>query len=530
MNDTQIEQLSPFELSLYLQRRMREGGRTDVLDAGRGNPNWTAPTPREAFFLLGQFATMETLRPDSQLTADQLLSREARLDRFTTFLQAHPGAGADFWQQILGAPADILGMPVAQWFDGMCDAVIGDNYPSPPRVLDITTAPLSTYLRRELFAGSPVPFDVFPVEGGTAGICDIFDTLLHTHLLAPGDRIALFLPTFAPYIEIAQLASTHFHIVPIRAKKVTTAAGSVYEYTAAELNKLYDPRVKAAFIVNPSNPTASAMGASDLALLRRIVTTARRDLIVVTDDVYGTFVPEFRSVFTVIPQNTICLYSFSKYYGATGWRVGAIAVAKTNIFGDLMARLPAADKEVVAARYTSLSPDPAGISFIDRFVADSRDVALHHAAGLSTVQQAMMALFSLYGLLGDGQAYKVEVMRICRQREQLLFQALGMAVPAPHLDTAYYVDVDLLGYIKTRYGETFARVIQREWTPTKLLIALAEQEGVMLLKTEPFGSHPWSARVSLANLAPRDYVAIGQRLMHLLDGLHEAWRDAVPTR
>lgn len=529
MDETQIEQLSPFELSLHLQKRMRESGRTDVLDAGRGNPNWTAPTPREAFFLLGQFATAETLRPDTQLTADQLLSRDERLARFKAFLTAHPGAGADFWNQILAADPELLGMPVADWLDGMCDAIIGDNYPSPARVLDVTDAPLATYMRRELFASSPVPFDVFPVEGGTAGICYIFDTLLHTHLLAPGDRIALFLPTFAPYIEIAALETNHFDVVPIRAKKVAKEGGSVYEYTAAELNKLYDPRVKAAFIVNPSNPTASAMSVSDLARLRQIVTT-RPDLILVTDDVYGTFVPEFRSVFAEMPRNTICLYSFSKYYGATGWRVGAIAVAQDNVFGGLLTKLPAADKDDVAARYTSLAPNPDQIAFIDRFVADSRDVALHHAAGLSTVQQAMMALFSLYGLLGDGQAYKDEVIRICRQREKLLFQTLEMAIPAPHRDTAYYVDVDLLAYITQRYGTAFAQHIAHHWTPTKLLVALAEQEGVMLLKTEPFGSHPWSVRVSLANLAPRDYVAIGQRMMHLLEGLHTAWEGAGQPR
>ncbi len=42
-----------------------------LLNAGRGNPNWTAPTPREAF-LLGQFATKETLREGSEQTAGMI--------------------------------------------------------------------------------------------------------------------------------------------------------------------------------------------------------------------------------------------------------------------------------------------------------------------------------------------------------------------------------------------------------------------------------------------------------------------------
>ncbi len=33
-----------------------------MLNAGRGNPNWIATTPREAFFLLGQFGLEECRR------------------------------------------------------------------------------------------------------------------------------------------------------------------------------------------------------------------------------------------------------------------------------------------------------------------------------------------------------------------------------------------------------------------------------------------------------------------------------------
>ena len=40
-----------------------------------------------------------------------------------------------------------------------------------------------------------------------------------------------------------------------------------------------------------------------------------------------------------------------------------------------------------------------GIKMIDRFVADSRSVALNHTAGLSTPQQIQMSLFSLATLI-----------------------------------------------------------------------------------------------------------------------------------
>ena len=40
-------QISPFEFKDKLIRLAQENN-DDILDAGRGNPNWTASTPREA--------------------------------------------------------------------------------------------------------------------------------------------------------------------------------------------------------------------------------------------------------------------------------------------------------------------------------------------------------------------------------------------------------------------------------------------------------------------------------------------------
>ncbi|UCF23531.1 MAG: bifunctional aspartate transaminase/aspartate 4-decarboxylase, partial [Ralstonia sp.] len=57
------------------------------------------------------------------------------------------------------------------------------------------------------------------------------------------------------------------------------------------------------------------------------------------------------------------------------------------------------------------------LKFIDRLVADSRTVALNHTAGLSTPQQVQMALFSLYALMDQPDAYKAAVKRLVRGRK-----------------------------------------------------------------------------------------------------------------
>ena len=61
-----LEQLSSFQLKDELVRYARDQTQSKsathkFLNAGRGNPNWVATTPREAFFLLGHFGLAESL-------------------------------------------------------------------------------------------------------------------------------------------------------------------------------------------------------------------------------------------------------------------------------------------------------------------------------------------------------------------------------------------------------------------------------------------------------------------------------------
>jgi len=149
----------------------------------------------------------------------------------------------------------------------------------------------------------------------------------------------------------------------------------------AEIDKLADPSIKAFIMVNPSNPPSVAMRARTLDRLVRLVRARRPDLIVVSDDVYATFVPGFRSVLARLPRNTVCLYSFSKYFGCTGWRLGVVALHEDNILDRALARRPP------PRRYDALALDPRRLKLIDRMVADSRAVALNHTAGLSAPQQ-----------------------------------------------------------------------------------------------------------------------------------------------
>src|ERR1700748_1212145 len=59
------EKLGPFEIKDFLAKvasKSAQEASLTYLNAGRGNPNWVATEPREASFLLGQFAVTESKR------------------------------------------------------------------------------------------------------------------------------------------------------------------------------------------------------------------------------------------------------------------------------------------------------------------------------------------------------------------------------------------------------------------------------------------------------------------------------------
>jgi aspartate 4-decarboxylase len=62
---TQFDKMSPFEIKDGLIKFAKASSAKSaqaLLNAGRGNPNWIATAPREAFFLFGQFALTEARR------------------------------------------------------------------------------------------------------------------------------------------------------------------------------------------------------------------------------------------------------------------------------------------------------------------------------------------------------------------------------------------------------------------------------------------------------------------------------------
>ncbi|MCY0869498.1 MAG: aspartate 4-decarboxylase, partial [Firmicutes bacterium] len=409
-----------------------------------------------------------------------------------------------------------------EWVHELVDGIIGDNYPTPDRMLPHAETIVREFLCREVYgvekggAGIARDLQLFAVEGATAAMCYVFDSLRENYLLAQGDHIALMTPIFTPYLEIPKLDRYSFRVTEVRATGETSDGHHTWQYPLSELQKVADPSVKALFLVNPSNPPSVAMSPEALSALVQVIRTHNPNLMIICDDVYGTFVPGYRSLVAALPRNTLSVYSFSKHFGVTGWRLGVIALCRDSVFDRRLAAAPADLQAQLARRYGSVAREPQTLSFMDRLVADSRQVALNHTAGLSTPQQVQMALFAAFSTLDRDERYKRQVRDICRRRRDRLYASLGLKTPELPHDAAYYTEFDLLHWASGEFGDAFANYLEQAYNPLDVLFRLAQESAVVVLGGGGFHAPKWSVRVSLANLDDDAYDRIGQALRRIL--------------
>ncbi|MCK5808108.1 bifunctional aspartate transaminase/aspartate 4-decarboxylase [bacterium] len=526
-DEDRLSNLSPFEVKNILLELADSKHDRHLINAGRGNPNWVATVPREAFFKLGEFALHEAQRGfqkyDNFGGVAQIKGISQRFQDYFKDKKEFNGVkllleAVEYCQKELGIESDSL---IDEWVDG----ILGDNYPVPDRMLKESEKIVRQYLMQEMNTEKrPLndTFDIFAVEGGTAAMVYIFNSLKSNRLLNSGDTIAIAAPIFTPYIEMPGFEDYNLKTVEIVADEMTG-----WQIPDAELEKLKDPKIKAFFLVNPTNPPSVKL---DDRTLNKIVeiTKERPDLILLTDDVYGTFTDNFTSLAIMAPKNTILVYSFSKYFGATGWRLGAIAIAKDNIFDRLISKHNAETKKLLNKRYEGISLHPEEVTFINRMVADSRAVALNHTAGLSTPQQMQMVLFSLFSLSSFGKQYKIEAKEIVRERYAAVIED-SPVVPLVPLDNPhgafYYIEIDVLRIAIKMYGEKFGKWLVDTHNPLDFVIRYAEEKKVIAMPGGGFDAPEWSFRLSLANNFKSEYREIHTYGMEILKEYYQEFKE-----
>ena len=138
-------------------------------------------------------------------------------------------------------------------------------------------------------------------------------------VLQPGDEVLVPDPAWPTYeMQVLSLGAE-----PVR---YPLRANNDFQPDADEITRLFGPRTRALILNSPSNPTGTVMGAELLA--RLVEAAASRGVLVISDEVYDEIVYDGHHVSArqFAPDSVVSVFSFSKTYSMTGWRVGYAVV------------------------------------------------------------------------------------------------------------------------------------------------------------------------------------------------------------
>src|SRR5947208_14332022 len=135
----EFETLSPFEIKdelIKLAKKTSKTTQSAFLNAGRGNPNWIATTPREGFFLLGQFSITESKRVMEHAAGiGGMPQPQGIASRFEAWLGKHADTpGASFLSAMVPFAIKTFGFQPDAFVHELVDLIIGRDYPVPDRL------------------------------------------------------------------------------------------------------------------------------------------------------------------------------------------------------------------------------------------------------------------------------------------------------------------------------------------------------------------------------------------------------------
>ena len=136
-------------------------------------------------------------------------------------------------------------------------------------------------------------------------------------LLDPGDGILLFEPYYGYHLNAALVAGF--------APEFLTLAPPQFTLREEALEAAITPRTRAVVVCSPSNPSGKMFSRDELAILARVA--ARRDLLVITDEIYEYIRYDGRphvspASIPGLRERTVTIMGLSKTFSVTGWRLG----------------------------------------------------------------------------------------------------------------------------------------------------------------------------------------------------------------
>ncbi len=151
----------------------------------------------------------------------------------------------------------------------------------------------------------------------TVGVSEAIDTALRA-ILNPGDEVLYHEPCYVSYNPSVALAHGVARAIPTRAE-------DEFALRPEALDAAVGPRTRAVMLNFPTNPTGATLDQPAVEALAEVC--IRRNLIVLTDEIYSELTYDGRRHFSIVSvpgmkERTIFLHGMSKAYAMTGFRIG----------------------------------------------------------------------------------------------------------------------------------------------------------------------------------------------------------------
>lgn len=200
--------------------------------------------------------------------------------------------------------------------------VLRDDHASGKYSLQPGLPALRQAVAERMLAPKGLAYDPETEIGLTAGAMEALLCAVLT-LVDEGDEVLVPSPNYTSHLEQILLAGGRPVLVPLKPD---------WSLDVPAFEAALTPKSKAILICNPHNPTGAVFADEDLRALAALA--AKHGLYVISDETYDVLtwdgptplplaaVPEIR-------DRAVTIFSFSKRYALTGWRVGGFAASET---------------------------------------------------------------------------------------------------------------------------------------------------------------------------------------------------------
>lgn len=202
-----------------------------------------------------------------------------------------------------------------------CDAIMAGKtrYSSNAGLIELRKAIAKSILKRNKVEYSP-DTEIIVTVGAMESI---YVSLLC--LLNPGDEVLILEPYWINYRHMVLMCGG----VPIIVDDFEDKNTFLIDCKAIE-NKITD-KTRAIIINSPNNPSGEVYGKDFMEKIAQI--SKKYDITVIADEVYRSLIydgVEYTSIldFDGMKERTVLVYSFSKEFAMTGWRIGYAAAPK----------------------------------------------------------------------------------------------------------------------------------------------------------------------------------------------------------